>query len=476
AETRRTLTALALHGLRVDGLVANRVVPGPPPSLRGPAARWLRLRHDEQQAVLAELAGLDLPLRTAAHAAAEPTGVPALLDVAASLYGTDDPAAAGAAAPPLAASMRALWMALVGQGAALQTAYALDAVLEEAIFTLGPLLAGLVAAINPTAGLLVAAGLGLAGTAAFAASPTAGAWSGRAARQVGWAGAMTGPGMPVLVASVAAVAVAIGAWELGLVAAARRGGTPAMGGVLVALMALGSALGGLWYGAHRWRRPASQRFLILLGLAVLVCAPMAITPSLLALAVVVIAVGAVIAPVTSTANVLAAELAPAGTLTEAATWVSTATNVMVAAGVALAGALADRVGVSWTLAVAAAWVAVGLLVAVAGRGRLAHPVAVAGPAHALTPATAIPHSSALRHDPGALQLRDAPSCPRILDRPQTAVTCWCRAHQQAGAPPSSGCRAGGTSWIVRVPAGHQPVPRRGVDDPGGAEPVRLPSG
>ena len=290
-------------------------------------------------------------------------------------------AAAGAAAPPLAASMRALWMALVGQGAALQTAYALDTVLEEAIFTLGPLLAGLVAAINPTAGLLVAAGLGLAGTAAFAASPTAGAWSGRAARQVGWAGAMTGPGMPVLVASVAAVAVAIGVWELGLVAAARSGGTPAMGGVLVALMALGSAVGGLWYGAHRWRRPASQRFLILLGLAVLVCAPMAITPSLLALAVVVIAVGAVIAPVTT--PTLGSRVSPS-MLTEAATWVSTATNVMVAAGVALAGVLADRVGVSWTLAAAAAWVAVGLLVAVAGRGRLAHPVAVAGPAHALT--------------------------------------------------------------------------------------------
>jgi arsenite-transporting ATPase len=101
AETRRTLTALALHGLRVDGLIANRVVPGPPPSLRGPAARWLRLRHDEQQAVLGELAGLAVPLRTAEHAAAEPTGVPALLQVADSLYGPDDPAAAGPVGPPL---------------------------------------------------------------------------------------------------------------------------------------------------------------------------------------------------------------------------------------------------------------------------------------------------------------------------------------------------------------------------------------
>jgi arsenite-transporting ATPase len=97
AETRRTLTALALHGLAVVGLVANRVMPGPPPSLRGPAARWLRERHDEQQVVLGELSGLPLPLRTAAHTAAEPTGVPALLEIARSLYGDADPAAPVAA-------------------------------------------------------------------------------------------------------------------------------------------------------------------------------------------------------------------------------------------------------------------------------------------------------------------------------------------------------------------------------------------
>lgn len=93
AETRRTLTALALHGLTVDSLVVNRVLPGPPPSLRGPAARWLRERHTEQQAVLADLTGLPVPLRTADHTAAEPTGVPALLEIARRLYGDDDPAA-----------------------------------------------------------------------------------------------------------------------------------------------------------------------------------------------------------------------------------------------------------------------------------------------------------------------------------------------------------------------------------------------
>ncbi len=102
AETRRTLTALALHGLSVDGMVVNRIVPGPPPSLRGPAARWLRERHTEQQAVLGDLAGLgDIPLRTAEHTAAEPTGVPALLEIARSLYGDTDPVAPVAPGPPL---------------------------------------------------------------------------------------------------------------------------------------------------------------------------------------------------------------------------------------------------------------------------------------------------------------------------------------------------------------------------------------
>lgn len=103
AETRRTLTALALHGLRVDGLIANRVLPGPPPSLRGPAARWLRERHAEQQVVLAELAELadaTVPVGTAGHTAAEPTGVAALLELARALYGDTDPVAPGPPAPP----------------------------------------------------------------------------------------------------------------------------------------------------------------------------------------------------------------------------------------------------------------------------------------------------------------------------------------------------------------------------------------
>ncbi|MEV1118531.1 ArsA family ATPase [Actinosynnema sp. NPDC049800] len=89
AETRRTVTALALQGIRVDGVVANRVVPDPGAE-GGPAAEWLRTRRAEQDAVLAGLADLG-SVRTVEHRAAEPVGTAALLDVAEGLYQGRDP-------------------------------------------------------------------------------------------------------------------------------------------------------------------------------------------------------------------------------------------------------------------------------------------------------------------------------------------------------------------------------------------------
>jgi len=123
AETRRTRTALALHGIRVDGLIANRVVPAPPPSLRGPAAAWLRERNTEQRAVLDELAlGADgAAVRVVGHAAAEPTGVTALLELADDLYGDDDPVPPPGAAEPALTVRRT-----AGEGTALDSEFVLD--------------------------------------------------------------------------------------------------------------------------------------------------------------------------------------------------------------------------------------------------------------------------------------------------------------------------------------------------------------
>lgn len=91
AETRRTLTALALRGIRVDGLVANRLMPAPG-FWRGGAAAWLRARRDQQDAVLAEIVDAGLPpVRLVEHRAVEPVGLEALAELSKELYGGADP-------------------------------------------------------------------------------------------------------------------------------------------------------------------------------------------------------------------------------------------------------------------------------------------------------------------------------------------------------------------------------------------------
>jgi arsenite-transporting ATPase len=92
AETRRTLTALALQGIRVDGLIANRLLPDAGTS-KGAAANWLRTRRTEQEAVLTELRAAEVPVRTVGYRAGEPVGLPALLELAGELYPDSDPLA-----------------------------------------------------------------------------------------------------------------------------------------------------------------------------------------------------------------------------------------------------------------------------------------------------------------------------------------------------------------------------------------------
>lgn len=96
AETRRTLTALALRGIRVDGLVANRLMPAAG-FWRGGAASWLRARRAQQDEVLAEVAMAGLPeMRTVEHRAVEPVGLAALAEISKELYGGGDPLAGDA--------------------------------------------------------------------------------------------------------------------------------------------------------------------------------------------------------------------------------------------------------------------------------------------------------------------------------------------------------------------------------------------
>jgi len=87
AETRRTWTALALHGYTVDAVVANRVFPA------GAGDDWRQRWARSQAEVLseAEASFAPIPVQRSGYAAVEPVGVPALAELAASLYGPAGP-------------------------------------------------------------------------------------------------------------------------------------------------------------------------------------------------------------------------------------------------------------------------------------------------------------------------------------------------------------------------------------------------
>ena len=93
AETRRTYTALALYGYRVDGVIANRLMP---PGRDAWRSGWVKAQTERLDDVASSFAGL--PLYRAAYARAEPVGVEALRDLATELYGDQpgrDPLDAG---------------------------------------------------------------------------------------------------------------------------------------------------------------------------------------------------------------------------------------------------------------------------------------------------------------------------------------------------------------------------------------------
>jgi arsenite/tail-anchored protein-transporting ATPase len=91
SETRRTWTALALHGYCVDEVIANRIIPGA-------GDPWRESWAAAQERVLADASGCfaPVPLTRLGYAAAEPVGIEALAALAASVHGPPS-AQAGAA-------------------------------------------------------------------------------------------------------------------------------------------------------------------------------------------------------------------------------------------------------------------------------------------------------------------------------------------------------------------------------------------
>jgi MFS family permease len=276
----------------------------------------------------------------------------------------------GGTIPPISASMRSLWGRLVPEER-VESAYAFDAVQLELVFVIGPLIAaGLAATLTPAVGLFLCVGLYLLAATGFATAPTVRAALPEADAPRTRAGALGSPGIRTLAAVALLTAISFGAIEVALPAFTEHEGSRAAAGPLLTMWAVGSVLGGLWYGSRGWRAPLQRRLLVLLGALAVGTAPLAFAGSIAVMAALLLT-GLALAPVATTEYALVERLAPAGTATEAYSWQIVATAVGFGAGSALAGVLVEHASVPWALGSAALACGAGFLIALAGRGTLA---------------------------------------------------------------------------------------------------------
>ena len=250
--------------------------------------------------------------------------------------------ACGVAFPPLFATLRALISGLAG--GLTETAFALEAMLQELFFIFGPLLVALIVAVaSPQAALVVAAAMVLAGTLAFAATEPSRKWRGVTAESR--AGALVSAGIRTIVVMSVVDGMTFGALEVALPAFAQDHGSAGTAGVMLGTLALGSLLGGFWYGAREWSRDPADLLIWFAWPLAAGLGTLALAGSVPLMLVLLLVAGTFIAPSAALSFTLIRRLAPAGALTEAFTWLSTGVTAGFALGGLAAGVLVEHVSV-----------------------------------------------------------------------------------------------------------------------------------
>lgn len=275
--------------------------------------------------------------------------------------------------PTIGAMVRARWTELYGGTPQLRTAFALEAVIDEMCFIVGPVLSvGLSIALFPEAGPLLGAILLLVGTLVLAGlRGTQPAVRSRTAETPN-ANLLRLPVLVALIAVMFAMGVIFGVIDVVGVAFTAEHGVPGAATVVVALFAFASAISGIVFGARVTTSSLTRQLLIATALVAIMLWPLLLAGSVPMLAVLYLLAGLAISPTMIVATSLTQQIVPSGQLTEAITWTVAGLGVGVAAGSALVGQVIDRVdaGAGYGVGVAAGVIAVACAAGIHLRARL----------------------------------------------------------------------------------------------------------
>ncbi len=259
----------------------------------------------------------------------------------------------GACLPPLTATLRSVWADLTAvppTDRLREPALALETIAFEVVFVLGPMLVGGLAAIaSPVAAFVAAGALAAGGTATVALGRATRAWRPHPDRpRVRGLGPAVAPGMPLLLAVAAGITFSFGIVGVALPAFAGAHAPASqaetIAGLLLGIWAVGSVLGGVWFGTRRFAMPLPTQWAITLAAVAVGMAVLAIVPNVPVMVVALLLGGCTLAPALTVENALVAKIAPDGMVNEAYTWVATIAFAASAAGAAVAGVTVELPG------------------------------------------------------------------------------------------------------------------------------------
>jgi MFS family permease len=255
-------------------------------------------------------------------------------------------ALAGATLPPFGSFVRARWAFCLAGSGGLPTAFALESVLDEVVFVVGPVLVTLVATqVSPAPAVLGTLLFTCGGGVAYllcrsTVPPPHVPEPGERHDPLPWR--TLGP----VVAAFLGMGVTFGAVEVSTVAFADEQDRLGQAGLVLAAFAAGSMVAGLAFGALVSGTATRRRFVVGQALLALALVPTVLLSSLPQLALALAAAGLAISPTLITGFGLAEQASARSRVTESLAWTNTALAVGVAGGAAAAGPLIDTAGAS----------------------------------------------------------------------------------------------------------------------------------
>lgn len=290
---------------------------------------------------------------------------------------------AGLFTPPLEGGLRALWPGVLGgKEERVHAAYAMDAVAQEIMFTVGPLLVTLCVALwSPGAALLVLNAVGVLGALSVVVSEPSRTWRSEP-REAHWLGALRSRGLLALLGAFFFVGTALGSITVAGVAYADGHGGQAVYGWMMAALGLGALVGGVFYGSRQWPGAPETRLRLLIALLAVCYLPLMLTPGPVAMSALAALAGVFLAPALACAFIVVDRHAPVGTVTEAFSWLVTFFGVGAAIGTGAAGPAVELGGTATGFGVAGVAGAAALLVLTVTQRALATP----GPGRAVAAA------------------------------------------------------------------------------------------